>query len=168
MRDWLQVSQLSDRIPRDSLERSRKGSLEKGRWGRGLGQKRNLQEKLLHLRIRVRWGAVGVWKDPTQTRAHHPWKNNSNYPFVGYNESHTHTHTHTHTHWFPFSPLYYCLYLKFWCQATSRHKSSFSLSPCQSGTCFLTVPSALTFCLFWLLQHSWCCMLSDLAKPGEL
>jgi hypothetical protein len=33
--------------------------------------------KLLHLRIRGRLPVVGLWKDPTQTRANHPWKNSN-------------------------------------------------------------------------------------------
>lgn len=76
---------------------------------------------------------------------------------------------HTHTHRLvPLSSSWLLYVSKFWCQATSRHKSSFSLSPCQSGTCFPTVSLALRCCLFWPLPHSWWCMISGLAKPGEL
>jgi hypothetical protein len=38
----------------------RKRLIRERKMRKGLGRKRNLQEKLLYLRIRLRWGALGV------------------------------------------------------------------------------------------------------------
>ena len=63
--------------PRDSLERSGKGSLEKGRRGRGPGLKRNLQEKLPQL-SKDRAGSSVVVKRPHSDSSTPPLEKTAN------------------------------------------------------------------------------------------